>query len=101
MSDVGFRPLGDRVLVKRIEAQETSKGGIIIPDAARERPGEGTVIAVGNGQRMTNGEINKPDVKVGDRVMFGRYVGLEIKVDGVEHVILNEGEILGVVLNNK
>lgn len=92
-----FRPLHDRLLVKRVQAEEKSKGGIIIPDSAKEKPIEGEVIAVGNGKTLDNGTQVKLEVKVGNRVLFGKYSGTEIKVDGVEHVILREDEVLGVL----
>ena len=91
------RPLQDRLLVRRIEEQERTKGGIIIPDTAKERPLEGEVIAVGNGKRLEDGTLVSLDVKKGDRVLFGKYSGTEIKVDGVEHLILREEEVLGVI----
>jgi chaperonin GroES len=92
-----FRPLHDRLLVKRIAAEEKSKGGIIIPDSAKEKPIEGEVIAVGNGKVLDDGKVRALEVKVGDRVLFGKYNGTEIKVEGTEHVILREDEILGVL----
>jgi chaperonin GroES len=92
-----FRPLHDRLLVKRVEAEEKSKGGIIIPDSAKEKPIEGVVIAVGNGKVLENGSQRKLEVKAGDRVLFGKYSGTEIKVAGEEHVILREDEVLGVL----
>ena len=92
-----FRPLHDRVVVKRIDAEEKSAGGIIIPDTAKEKPSQGEVIAVGPGGRDESGKLIPIDVKVGDRVLFGKYSGNEIKLDGVEHLILREEEILGVV----
>jgi len=92
-----FRPLHDRLLIKRIEAEEKSKGGIIIPDSAKEKPIEGKVIAVGNGKSLENGQLRKLEVKAGDRVLFGKYSGTEIKVDGEEHVILREEEVLGIL----
>ncbi len=92
-----FRPLQDRLLVKRVEAEEVSKGGIIIPDSAKEKPIEGIVIAVGNGKVLDNGQTRAVEVKVGDKVLFGKYAGTEIKVDGSEHIILREDEVLGVV----
>jgi chaperonin GroES len=91
------RPLQDRLLVRRVEEQERSKGGIIIPDSAKERPLEGEVIAVGNGKRLEDGKLVPLDVKKGDRILFGKYAGTEIKVDGVEHLILREEEVLGVI----
>jgi chaperonin GroES len=90
-------PLQDRLVVRRVEEQETTKGGIIIPDSAKERPLEGEVIAVGNGKRLEDGSVIPLDVKAGDRVLFGKYAGTEVKVDGVEHLILREDEVLGVV----
>ena len=93
---MSVRPLQDRILVRRIEEQEKTRGGLIIPDAAKERPLIGNVIAVGTGKR-DDGKIIPLDVKQGDRVLFGKYSGTEIKVEGVEHVILREDEILGVV----
>ena len=91
-----IRPLHDRVLVKRIESEETSQGGIIIPDSAKEKPQEGEVIAVGEGKKTDKGERIVMDVKAGDRILFGKYSGSEIKMDGQEFVILREDEILGV-----
>jgi chaperonin GroES len=91
------RPLQDRLLIRRVEEQEKSKGGIIIPDSAKERPLEGEVIAVGNGKRLEDGTLVPLDVKKGDRILFGKYSGTEIKVDGVEHLILREEEVLGVI----
>jgi len=92
-----FRPLHDRILVKRVEEEEKTKGGIIIPDTAKEKPIEGKVIAVGNGKRLEDGKIAPLDIKAGDRVLFGKYSGTEIKVDGDEHLILREEDVLGVV----
>lgn len=91
-----FRPLQDRILVKRIAADEKSKGGIIIPDSAKEKPIEGKVIAVGNGKALDNGNTRALEVKVGEKVLFGKYSGTEIKVDGEEHIILREDEVLGI-----
>src|SRR5207247_5515553 len=90
------RPLHDRVLIKRIEEQETVRGGIIIPDTAKEKPQEGEVMAVGTGKRLENGQITPMEVKSGDRVLFGKYSGTEIKLDGDELLILREDEILGI-----
>ncbi len=92
-----IRPLQDRLVVRRVNEQETTKGGIIIPDSAKERPLEGEVIAVGSGKRLDDGTLVQPDVKTGDRVLFGKYSGTEIKLDGVEHLILREEEVLGVI----
>jgi chaperonin GroES len=90
------RPLHDRVLIKRIEEQETVRGGIIIPDTAKEKPQEGEVVAVGTGKRLENGSITPLEVKEGDRVLFGKYSGTEIKVDNQEYLILREDEILAI-----
>jgi chaperonin GroES len=92
-----IRPLQDRLVVRRVEEQEKTKGGIIIPDSAKERPLEGEVIAVGNGKRLEDGTLVPLDVKKGDRILFGKYSGTEIKVDGIEHLILREEEVLGVI----
>ena len=92
-----FRPLHDRVVVRRIDAEEKTKGGIIIPDTAKEKPQEGEIIAAGPGARDESGKIVPLDVKAGDRVLFGKYSGNEIKIDGVDHLILREDDILGVL----
>jgi chaperonin GroES len=92
-----IRPLQDRILVKRLEAEEKTASGIIIPDNAKEKPMEGQVIAVGNGKVLDDGKLHKPDVKVGDRVLFSKYAGSEVKVDGAEHLILREDDLLGVL----
>ena len=92
-----IRPLGDRVVIKRLESEEKTKGGIIIPDTAKEKPIEGKVVAVGNGKVQKNGKVRGPAVKEGDRVLIGKYSGTEVKLDGVEHVILGEDEILAVL----
>jgi len=91
------KPLQDRVLVKRVEEEAKTKGGIIIPDSAKEKPQEGLVVAVGPGKVTDNGTRVTPEVKPGDRILFGKYSGSEIKVDGVEHLILREDDILAVV----
>jgi chaperonin GroES len=91
------RPLHDRLLVQRIEEKETVKGGIIIPDTAKEKPQEGKVIAVGNGKILENGTKLELDVKAGDKILFGKYSGTEIKIDGEEFLILREDEVLAVV----
>ena len=91
------KPLYDRLIVKRIEEKEQRKGGIIIPDSAKEKPMEGKVIAVGSGRIEKDGSRGKLEVKVGDRVLFGKYSGTEIKIEGEEHLILREDEVLGVV----
>jgi chaperonin GroES len=92
-----FKPLQDRLLVKRVTEEQKTKGGIIIPDTAKEKPVEGTVIAVGNGKVLEDGKVRPLDVKAGDRVLFGKYSGTEIKIDGEDHLILREEEVLGVV----
>ena len=92
-----IRPLGDRVLVKRIEEEEKTKGGIIIPDTAKEKPQEGRVIAVGNGKVLENGKQVALEVTTGDRILFSKYSGSDIKVDGEEHLIVRESDILGVI----
>ena len=91
------RPHQDRVLIKRISEEEKTKGGIIIPDSAKEKPAEGEVVAVGSGKFNDKGKLRALEVKKGDRVLFGKYAGNEIKVDGVDHLILREDEILGVI----
>jgi chaperonin GroES len=93
----GFRPLHDRVLVRRIEAEEKTPGGIIIPDTAKEKPVEGEVLAVGAGARDENGRIVPLDVKVGDRVLFGKWAGADVIIDGEDRLILKEADILGVI----
>ena len=94
---MNFRPLHDRVLVRRTENEQTTSGGIIIPDSAKEKPQEGEVVAVGEGKKLENGNRQVMDVKAGDKVLFGKYSGSEIKMEGEEFVILREDEILGVV----
>ena len=91
------RPLHDRILIKRIEEKESIKGGIIIPDSAKEKPQEGQVIAVGNGKKTEEGKVVPLDVKVGDRILFGKYSGSEIKLGDQEYLILREDEVLGVL----
>ena len=92
-----FRPLHDRVVVQRVDAEEKTKGGIIIPDTAKEKPQEGKVIAVGPGGRDENGKLQPLDVKAGDRVLFGKWSGTEIKIDGEDLLIMKESDILGIV----
>ena len=91
------RPLHDRLIIKRIEEKETVKGGIIIPDTAKEKPQEGQVIAVGNGKLLDNGTKVPLDVKAGDKILFGKYSGTDIKIDGQEYLILREDEVLAIV----
>jgi chaperonin GroES len=92
-----IRPLQDRIIVKRVEEEEKTKGGIIIPDTAKEKPMEGKVIAVGKGKILEDGKLQPLDVKVGDRVLFAKYAGTEVKIEGDEHVIMREDDILGVI----
>jgi chaperonin GroES len=94
---VKIRPLQDRIIVRRIEEEEKSKGGIIIPDTAKEKPQEGKVVAVGKGKANEDGKIIPLDVKVNDRVLFGKYSGSEINIDGEEHLIMREDDVLGVI----
>ena len=94
---MAFRPLGDRVLVKRVEEEEKTKGGIIIPDTAKEKPQEGEVIATGPGARDDSGKIHALDVKKGDRILFGKWSGTEVKIDGEELLIMKESDIMGVI----
>jgi chaperonin GroES len=94
---MNFRPLGDRVLVRRVEEEAKTKGGIIIPDTAKEKPQEGEVIAVGPGARDEDGDYIKMDVKAGDRILFGKWSGTEVKIDGEDLIIMKESDILGIV----
>jgi chaperonin GroES len=91
------KPLHDRILIKRVEEKETVKGGIIIPDTAKEKPQEGEVIAVGGGKKTDEGKVIPLDVKAGDRILFGKYSGTEIKIDDVEYLIIREDEVLGII----
>jgi chaperonin GroES len=92
-----IRPLQDRVIVRRLEEEEKTKGGIIIPDTAKEKPQEGKVIAVGKGKITEDGKVVPLDVKVGDKILFGKYAGTEVKIEGEEHLIMREEDILGVI----
>jgi chaperonin GroES len=94
---MSFRPLHDRVVVRRLGQEEKSKGGIIIPDTAQEKPQEGEVYAVGSGARDERGEVHPLDVRVGDRVVFGKWSGNEIKIDGVDYLVIKESDIIGVI----
>ena len=94
---MSFRPLHDRVLVRRVEAEEKTAGGIIIPDSAKEKPSEGEVVSVGSGARAENGTITPMDLKAGDRILFGKWSGTEVKVDGEDLIIMKESDILGVL----
>jgi len=92
-----IRPLHDRVIVKRVEEERKTAGGIVIPDSATEKPSQGKVLAVGNGKILENGQVRALDVKVGDRVLFGKYAGSEVKVDGEELIVMREEDIMGVL----
>ncbi|APO71769.1 chaperonin GroES 3 (plasmid) [Rhizobium gallicum] len=92
-----FRPLHDRILVRRVESEERTKGGIIIPDTAKEKPQEGEVIAVGPGARNDAGQIQPLDVKAGDRILFGKWSGTEIKIDGEDLLIMKESDVMGII----
>jgi chaperonin GroES len=94
---MSIRPLLDRVIIKRIKEEEKTKGGIVIPDTAKEKPIEGKVVAVGNGKVLENGTVRKLDVRTGDTVLFGKYSGTEVKIDGEDRLILREDDILGVL----
>jgi chaperonin GroES len=92
-----IRPLQDRVIVRRVKEEEKTKGGLFIPDTAKEKPIEATVLAVGNGKVLEDGTVRKLDIQEGDRVLFGKYSGTEVKIDGEDHLILREDDILGVI----
>ncbi len=94
---MSFRPLHDRVLVRRVEAEEKTAGGIIIPDSAKEKPAEGEVVAIGSGTRAEDGKVTPLDVKVGDKVLFGKWSGTEVKLDGEDLLIMKESDILGII----
>ncbi|MCZ6803165.1 MAG: co-chaperone GroES [Proteobacteria bacterium] len=94
---MNIRPLHDRVIVKRVEEEKTSAGGIVIPDSATEKPIEGEIIAVGNGKLLDNGELRPLDLKKGDKVLFGKYSGTEVKVSGEDYLVLREDDIMGVI----
>ena len=94
---MNIRPLYDRIVVKRIEEQETTRTGIVIPDSAKERPQEGEVMAIGRGKRLDDGKMVALDVRVGDRILFGKYSGNDIKLDGIEYIIMREDDVLGVL----
>ncbi len=96
-----FKPLHDRVLVRRVESENRTSGGIIIPDTAKEKPVEGEIIAVGSGQRREDGAIQPLDVKAGDRILFGKWSGSEVKIDGEDLLIMKESDILGVIENRQ
>ena len=92
-----FRPLHDRVLVRRLEGEEKTAGGIIIPDTAKEKPMEGEVVAIGPGARSEDGKLHPLDVKVGDRILFGKWSGTEVKIEGTDYLILKESDVMGVI----
>ena len=94
---MAFRPLGDRVLVKRVEEESKTKGGIIIPDTAKEKPQEGEVVSVGPGARDDSGKVNALELKAGDRILFGKWSGTEVKIDGDDLIIMKESDVLGVL----
>ncbi|QDZ09349.1 co-chaperone GroES [Devosia ginsengisoli] len=94
---MGFRPLHDRVVVRRLDSEEKTKGGIIIPDTAKEKPSEGVIVSVGPGARDDSGKIVTPDVKAGDRVLFGKWSGTEVKLNGEDLLIMKESDIMGVI----
>ena len=94
---MAFQPLQDRVLVRRVQGEEKTKGGLIIPDSAKEKPAEGEVVSVGAGARKDSGELIAPSVKAGDRVLFGKWSGTEVTIDGEELLIMKEGDILGII----
>src|SRR5690554_2222158 len=96
-SQMAFKPLHDRVLVRRVESDEKTKGGLIIPDSAKEKPAEGEIISVGEGARKDSGELIAPSVKAGDRILFGKWSGTEVTVDGEELLIMKESDILGII----
>lgn len=97
MAKLKFRPLHDRVVVRRLESEEKSKGGIIIPDTAKEKPQEGEVVSVGSGARDDNGKVVALDVKAGDKILFGKWSGTEVKLDGVDYLIMKESDIMGII----
>ncbi len=97
MASISFRPLHDRVVVRRVESEEKTKGGIIIPDTAKEKPAEGEIVAIGSGARNEKGELVALDVKVGDRVLFGKWSGTEVKIDGEDLLIMKEADIMGII----
>ncbi len=94
---MSIRPLGDRILVQRVEEESTTAGGIIIPDSAKEKPQEGKVVAVGNGRTTDDGKVQPLDVKKGDKVLFSKYAGTEVNLDGNEHLIIREDDVLGII----
>ncbi len=98
MAQLKFRPLQDRILVRRLTEEQKTKGGIIIPDSAKEKPQEGEVMAIGNGKLLETGKIQPLDVKIGDKVLFSKYTGSDVKIEGEEYIIMREDDVLGVVI---
>lgn len=98
MAQLKFRPLQDRILVRRLTEEQKTKGGIIIPDSAKEKPQEGEVMAVGNGKLLETGKIQPLDVKIGDKILFSKYTGSDVKIEGDEYIIMREDDVLGVVI---
>ena len=94
---MAFKPLHDRVLVRRVQGEEKTKGGLIIPDTAKEKPAEGEIVSVGEGARKDSGELIAPSVKAGDRILFGKWSGTEVKIDGEDLIIMKESDVLGVL----
>lgn len=94
---MNIRPLHDRIVIRRMDEERTTSGGIVLPDTATEKPIQGEVVAVGKGKRLETGDIIKPDVQVGDRVLFGKYSGTEVKIDGQDFVVMREDDIMGVI----
>ena len=94
---MNIRPLGDRLLVKRLEEEDKSKGGIIIPDSAKEKPQEGKVVAVGKGKMLDDGKMVALEIKAGDKILFGKYAGTDVKIEGEEHLIMREDDVLGII----
>ena len=92
-----LKPLHDRIIVRRLDAEETTAGGIIIPDSAQEKPLKGEVLAVGSGKRLEDGSVQPVDLKAGDKILFGKYAGTDVKVGGIEHLIMREDDVLGVI----
>ena len=98
---MSFRPLHDRVLVRRLEGETKTAGGVIIPDTAQEKPQEGEIVAIGSGARSEDGKVTPPDVKKGDKILFGKWSGTEVKIDGEELIIMNESDVMGIIGKKK
>jgi chaperonin GroES len=97
VTQMKFRPLQDRILVERVESEEKTSGGIILPDSAKEKPQQGKVVSVGPGKRDETGKLIPPEIKAGDRILFGKYTGTEIKIDAIEYIIMREEEVFGLI----